>query len=252
MRHDHNSSLWASAAPHRYSWPRRLAFGGVAVAVVVIAASSLGDQVAPRTGAACTQAWPYIDAGCAAPAAGSNLQTRPVRVIGIDRNAPVVVAKAASSPIASPQMATSVFESAPVAPPPAAALRQAEAPMPIGTDGAGHETTVETPPTMAAAPISEEDLTFKTGAVHRPGAAVAKEEATPEPPRKTASKPRRAATRATDTPDGRRGAVTRGYREGQELDGRRVRSADIGRRYDEPFGGFFGGRREPRSLGGLY
>jgi hypothetical protein len=255
MRHDHNSSLWVSAAPHRYSWRRRLAVGGVAVAVVAIAAFSLRDQVSPRPGATCTQAWPYIDAGCAEVATSADLPTRPVRVIGIDRNAPAVVARAVPSPIEIPRTAVPNIEIGDVAPAsamPATALRPAATPMPPATDGAGPETTVEAPPTIAAAPISEEDLTFKTGAVHRPGAAAVKEEAAPEPPRRAAAKPRRAATRAADTPDRRRGTVTRSDREVQDRYGRRVRAADIGPRFDGPFGGFFGGRREPRSLGGLY
>jgi hypothetical protein len=270
MRHDHNSSLWTSAAPRRRAWSRRLAFAGVATVVTVIAASSLRDHVLTQPAVACTQAWPYLDAGCGDRAGAADLETRPVRVIGIDRNAPAVIAKAAPmaatpSHVATPLVARSVVAEAGVekvaksVEQPAPRPHQASAPdlTRAVTDGAGRETTVMTspPPTVAVAPISEEDLTFRTGAAHRPGASVIvrEETAAPEPTRKTAAKPRRTTTRQTvELPDGRRVTVTRGYREVQDPYGRRVRAADMGPRFEESPGGFFGARREPRGLGGLY
>ena len=276
MRHDHNSSLWTSAAPRRRVWWRRLAFAGVASVVTVIAASSLRDHVLTQPAVACTQAWPYLDAGCGDRASAADLKTRPVRVIGIDRNAPAVVAKAAPMEATPPDVATPLVARPVVAEAgienvaksveqpasvelPAPLPHQVSLPEPTGaaTDGAGRETTVVTnpPPAVAVAPISEEDLTFRTGAAHRPGASVmVKEEtAAPEPARKTAAKPRRTTTRQTvELPDGRRVTVTRGYREVQDPYGRRVRAADMGPRFEESPGGFFGARREPRGLGGLY
>jgi hypothetical protein len=193
-------------------------------------------------------------------------------VIGIDRNAPAVVAKAA------PAEARAVDTKPAVATPPAgaapviaksdqpSALQRLQVSLPAQaaaatTDGAGRETTVKVEvtanpaPAAAVTPISEEDLTFRTGAAHRPGAALAvKEEAAPpEPARKTAAQPRRTISRQTvELPDGRRVTITRGNREVQDPYGRRVRAADMGPRFEDSPGGFFGARQEPRGLGGLY
>jgi hypothetical protein len=244
MRHDHNSALWAAAASSRPSWTRRLAFGGVAVAVGFIATLPLRDHVAPV--AECRQSWPYLDAGCSG---GSNVtHTLPVRVIGIDRNAPAVIAKAApavvptSAPLAEPVIAASAVPT-PAAPEPLLVAAPQAA-----TDGAG-APAVRPPPPVASAPISEEDLTFKAGGAYRPGAAAVKEEAPPEPP-KTKAKPRRNVAQTYELSDGRRVTVHRGSRDVVDPEGRRVRAADVGARIDD--GGFFGWRREPRNLGGLY
>jgi len=266
MRHDHNSSVWADAVPRPRVWSRRLAFTGVALVVTIISVVSLRDHALNQSTVACTQAWPYLDAGCGDRTSAADVQTRPVRVIGIVRNAPAVVAKAAPADVTPADVAAPVVAIPPVVAkpdePPAFQALQVPLPEQAGaaTDGAGRENSTTAnatakPPVVAAAPISEEDLTFRTGAAHRPGASVTAKEETvaPEPARKAASKPRRTTTRQTvELPDGRRVTITRGNREVPEPYERRMRAADMGPRFEEASGGFFGGRRQPRGLGGLY
>jgi hypothetical protein len=265
MRHDHNSSVWAGAVPRPRAWSRRLAFTGVALVVTVISVASLRDHALTQPAVACTQAWPYLDAGCGNRTNAADRQTRPVRVIGIDRNAPAVVAKAPADvtpkDVAAPVVAAPALVAKSDEPPSSQALQVASPEQAsAATDGAGRENTATAnatakPPAVAAAPLSEEDLTFRTGAAHRPGAVVTAKEETvaPEPARKAASKLRRTTTRQiVELPDGRRVTFTRGNREVREPYERRMRAADMGPRFEEASGGFFGPRRGPRGLGGLY
>jgi hypothetical protein len=261
MRHDYNSSLWATPAPRGNWLMRRLAFGAVGAVVTLIAGLALVEQVTPLSAAAgCSPSWPYLDANCGREGGGDVTVIRPIRVVGIDHNAPVVIAKAPAP--------ESIVSPAPVRPAaPAIASERPRATEP-STDGAGRAETIASPQPVespqpaasaqpvASAPLPETELTFKAGSQRRPGvAAAAKDEAAHRPAstaRKTvrSAKPARAVTQTVELPDGRRVTVHRGYRN-DNRGGWRMQ-AEAGRRYDDSPSGASGERRSQWGLGGLY
>jgi hypothetical protein len=251
MRQDHNASLWTSPLPRRRQLLRCVAFGAIGAVVTVIAGMSLVEQVTPLSAStACVQAWPYLDAGCSRDASPMGATTvRPIRVIGLDRTAPVVVTKAPSESSAPAVPAAMAIAAAPVE-----VREPAVRPVP-STDGAGRVTTVEQPPPPIL--LSDEELTFKAGALHRSGMAVAaKADAAVKPPAPApkntrAAKSQRTAPQTYELPDGRRVTVHRGYRD-EDADDRRLRAAEAGRRYGGSFGAIDGERRGSWGLGGLY
>jgi hypothetical protein len=250
MRQDQNASLWAMPAPRGRKWLRRLAFGGVGAIVAVIAGLSLIEQVTPLSASTeCGQAGPTQNAGCRRDTGPVDVTVlRSIRAIGPDRTAAAVTTSA-------PPPASSM----PVAP--AAIL--AVAPTPVGgpaarsapsTDGAGRAATVAQP--QPAIAIADEELTFKSGAMHRSAGALRSDETAkpPAPPQKrarAASRPQRNAAQTYELPDGRSVTVHRGRRD-DDADGRRLRAAEAGRRYGGWFGGADGERRGSWGLGGLY
>lgn len=255
MRHDHNASLWAGPLPRGRRLLRRMAFGGVGAIVAMIAGMSLLEQVSPLSASTeCVHAWPYLDAGCSRDASITAIATRPIRVIALDRSAPAVVATAAPPEASAPAVPAAPAVVA-IAPAPELVREPAAKPAP-STDGSSRVAVVEQ--AQPSIPLSDEDLTFKAGASHRSGGAVAarsdaKADAAlkkPTSPRKNArvAKSQRNVPQTYELPDGRRVTVHRG----EGADGRRLRAAEAGRRYGEAFSSVDGERRGPWGFGGLY
>jgi hypothetical protein len=228
------------------------------------------------------QNWPYLDAGCSGDASPprADLAVRPIRVIGLDRNAPAVVAKAVERPAAVPVAVAAPAAVLPATIPLAAAgTAKTEAaktetakieaaktepvtapatPVP-STDGSGQFAAPTTHPAMTVAPVqfSEQDLTFKAGAVHRrsAGAAITKaqdnaaaaeerHEAAPAPRKVVRTAKRQEQRQVYELPDGRRVTVFRRFAGEQ--------AAGNGGSFSDPFAGAFGGRRAAPGASGLY
>jgi hypothetical protein len=238
-----------------------MAFGSVGAIVTIIAGMSLFEQITPVSASTeCVRAWPYMDAGCSRDGNVTAIATRSIRVIGLDRTAPAVVATAAPSEVSVPAVPAITPAIVAIAAAPEPARESAVEPTP-STDGSGRVAVVEqAQPSM---PLSEEDLTFKAGASRRSGGAVAaKTDAAPKKPatpRKSArvdkpqfAKSQRTAPQIYELPDGRRITVYRG----EGADGRRQRAAEAGRRYGEAFSSVDGERRglavNSGGFGGLY
>jgi hypothetical protein len=250
-RRDQNASLWAIPAPRGRQLLRRLGFGGVAVIVTVIAGLSLIEQVTPPSASsACGDARPLLDDGCGRDAGASGVASlRPIRVIDPDISFATATTEAVPPESSAPAVvpATIAVEPEPV--------REPSARPAPSTDGSGRVATVDHG--QPSIPISDEELTFKAGAMHRSGGAVAAkadEAAKPQTPpqkRARAAKSQRAVTQTYELPDGRRVTVHRGHRD-DDADGRRLRAAEAGRRYGGSFGAIDGERRGSWGFGGLY
>jgi len=255
------SALWPDRAGKRRSRLRSkgaVACIGVAAVAVLVALHSFdqliavsGDDVTTKTATtatSCWQDWPYVDASCregvSTPRASVRQALRSARRaeerMGGDRSittasvpaAPTQTTNGAGGPVApaqaaatsSPQEVAPVTESAPApvpVPAPAVAPTPASAAPPTpavpAVTAAGHP-----PAAVAAAALSEHELTFKQGYIRRqaalgrpvedkPGAA-----AKPTAHKATHAKPRkeRAPAQVVELPDGRKVVVRRPYSNG--------------------------------------
>ena len=261
MRHDHNASLW-SAGPSRTGIARQLTFGGVVAVTAMITTISLMENLAaPPAAAGClTEARADGCNGAADMAFSGMSPIRTAQEMVAASHAFAVAKPISAAASAAPNAAALPAAFRPMAQPSTPILAASFAlitiprgPMPAAaaTDGSG-AASADPPGNVAA--ISDEELTFKSGAALRPGALqalAAAKDARPAPKATRPVRSRRQVAQTYELPDGRQVVVHRNYREPNSFgDGWRLRSADNGAR-PEPFD-FFGGRRASSGFGGLY
>ena len=266
-RYESQAARLLSRQPVSGSLSRTLSLAGIGTAVALISVVSLVDLVAaPSPAGGCVQTWPYIDAGCGGRSASPTVAvaTRPIRVVGLDSNAPAIVGKAVEQPVpaevAAPAPAPEPASLPVAAAEPVATVSARSVP---STDGSGQSVAstgyneLAAPPIVSPIQFTEQELTFKAGAVHRrgPGPAAGNTKgvaAASDDGREIAPAPRKAVRAAGkrrehkqvyELPDGRRVTVYRRYA-GEQASGAGT--------YGEPMPGGFGYRRSPGGPSGLY
>lgn len=261
IRYDSQAARLLARQPVAGSLSRTLSIAGIGTAVALISVMSLVDLVAaPSTAGGCVQTWPYLDAGCGSRTASPTaaVTTRPIRVVGLDSNAPAIVGKAVEQPVpalvAAPAPAPEPASMPVAVAEPVVTAAAASTP---STDGSGQtgasnrHNGLAVPPIVPPVQFTEQELTFKAGALHRRGTglaagknkeAVAVSEPAPAPRKvvRTAGK-RKQHKQVYELPDGRRVTVYRRYAGEQG-------AGESG----EPMPGGFGHRRSSGSLSGLY